>query len=71
MNDPDKPTVQSVHRGNAQALLSNDVIVPVTNWFGADGEECEPITAVTCVCGADGVGWYAVDLRLFSLAKVH
>lgn len=71
MNDPDKPEVQSVHRVLRQALLTDGRIVPVTHWFGSDGNDCEPHKAVSCVCGTDETGWFALDLSKFAPAKVH
>ena len=35
-------TVDAVNRGTAQALLSNEKIVPITHWFDAEGGECGP-----------------------------
>jgi hypothetical protein len=63
--------VMAVHRLLRQALLSNEMTVPVTHWFGRDGNDCDPINAVTCVCGMDGVGWFSVDLENFCSATVH
>lgn len=71
MNDPGKPEVHAVHRVLGQALLSDNTIVPVTNWFGPDGEDCDPFKAVSCVCGSEEAGWYAVNLSAFSMEKVH
>lgn len=70
MNDTDLKVV-SIHGPMALALLSNDTQVPVTSWFDDKGADCFWQKAVTCVCGKDGVGWFAIDLREFSPAKVH
>ena len=71
MNDPDKPQVHAVHFLMKQAILTDNRIIPVTNWFGSDGQECDPRMAVTCVAGCEDAGWYAIDLRQFGLATVH
>jgi hypothetical protein len=71
MNESKEVSVYAVNRLLNNALLTNNRIVPVTNWYGSNGEECDPYLAVTCVCGADETGWFAVDLQNFALAKVH
>ena len=58
-------TVDAVNRGTAQALLSNEKIVPITHWFDIDGGECDPAEAVRCVCGSDDDGWFSVELKFY------
>lgn len=36
-------------------------VLPITNWFDADGDECAPDDALACVAGT-GELWYAVNL---------
>lgn len=71
MNDPNLPEVMLIHRKRAMALLEGGDMVPVTNWFDASGRECDPVLAVTCVCGDPEVGWYVIDLRCFEYPTVH
>lgn len=66
-----RPDVMAIHRVQKVAILDNLNVVPVTHWFDSTGEECDPKKAVTCVCGADGVGWYAVDLTTFDYVTRH
>jgi hypothetical protein len=54
-----------------KAVLNNGLNVPVTHWFGRRGEKCAPREAVTCVCGSDDIGWFAVDLEEFGPAVIH
>lgn len=63
--------VVAVHFGIQKAFLSDDRTVPVTHWFDRDGWDCDPRNAATCVCGADGIGWFAIDLVNFGPAQVH
>ena len=63
--------VDMIHRGRSVAILSDGQEIPVTTWIGADGVECNPLDAVSCVCGPDFDGkWYAVNLAMFT-GKVH
>lgn len=47
---------------NYVAVFKNDIIMPVTDWFDKDGEDCEPEEAFVCVAGADGFGWITITL---------
>lgn len=65
-------SVDAINRGGSIALLSADLIVPITNWLDVFGEECDPDDAVSCVAGPDESGyWYAIDLTQFPAATVH
>ena len=66
-----RPEVLLVHKLLRKAYLSDDSSVPVTHWFGRDGNECDPMVAVSCVCGDDVIGWFAIDLEAFGPAQVH
>ena len=37
---------------------------PITNWIGADGDECDRESAVACVAGKDD-RWFALTLSDF------
>lgn len=63
--------VVSLNRSSGVALLSNDAIVPVTNWFDFEGDECEEHLATTCVCGDADNGWFAVDLSDFTWGPLN
>jgi hypothetical protein len=45
-----------------QVLMCSGTLLPVTNWFDDDGDECEPDDAVTCVAGDDERGWYSIEI---------
>jgi hypothetical protein len=57
--------IELVNRTRAQAVSSTGVVYPVTNWFGDDGDDCEPNDAVVCVAGSEALGWLTIDLRDF------
>ena len=71
MNDPETPDILFINRLAGVAVLDDNNVVPVTNWFDTLGDECTPDKAVSCVAGHDSVGWYAVDLSQFGYAVVH
>lgn len=58
--------VQLVHRARGIAILSDGQEIPITNWIGIGGNECDHADAVSCVCGPDFDGkYYAVALGNF------
>ncbi len=62
MSDND---VKAVNRGRAMAMLDCGCFVPITEWFGEDGEDCAPDDAIVCVAGDDDHGWFTIDLVAF------
>lgn len=45
--------------------IEGDQVFPITHFFDADGDECNPEDAVFAVAGIEG-RWYALDLTEFS-----
>lgn len=45
-------------------------VYPVTNWFDADGDECEREDAVTAVAGEGGC-WFSITLSEFLSSEPH
>lgn len=46
-------------------IMSDDSVLPITNWFDEDGDECEADDAVSLVCGTGGV-WVTISLAEFA-----
>jgi hypothetical protein len=67
----DEIEVQAIHRGNGVALLACGCSVPITDWFGKDGEDCAPKDAIVCVGGDDDHGWFMIDLVALEIVTVH
>ncbi len=45
------------------AVLNTGVTVPVTNCFGADGEETDVLEDIRAVVfGSDATGWWSVEI---------
>jgi len=58
--------------GGHIALFGDDLILPVTDWFDKDGEDCDPEDACSCVCGCDELGWVAIDLHpAIGIERLH
>lgn len=54
------------------ALTEDGQILPITNSYDEDGDDCDPAEAVACVAGPDKDGlWLSIDLRLFEKASVQ
>jgi len=69
---PEKtPDVMAVHRGQRVALMDCGCQIPVTDWFDATGQDCNPADAIVCVCGDDAHGWFTVDLQALKTVTVH
>lgn len=70
-SESDELEVQVIHFRYEKAILTDGRQVPVTHWFDDRGSKCKPREAVTCVCGSDETGWFAVDLEHFGPATIH
>jgi hypothetical protein len=44
------------------AVMPHGQVVPVTNWFDDEGDDCEHTDAITCVAGCDEIGWMTIEL---------
>lgn len=64
--------VDAINRVMALASLSNGEVIPVTTWFGPDGEESGADEATAAVAGpsADGA-WFAIKLVEYEQVTVH
>ena len=63
--------VVAVNRQQEVALLSSGETVPVVAWFDKAGDDCESEDAITCAAGADGIGWWTIDLSEFEPRTSH
>ena len=66
-----RPEVWQVNMGQGMAYLDDGRVVPITNWFDTDGDDCGPEEAVVCVAGHEDIGWYTIDLRERRYVTVH
>lgn len=64
------PHIELVSLDNAFAIVDGQVI-PVTNWFDAEGEDCDPQDAVMCVAGTADFGWVSIELAFADEVTVH
>lgn len=65
------PDVLAINRVQRVALTDCGCQIPVTSWFDATGQDCDPADAIVCVCGDDDHGWFTVDLEAFKTVTVH
>lgn len=63
--------VIAINRTRGFAILNCDCQIPVTDWFGKDGKDCDPEDAIVCVCGDDAHGWFTVNLETFQTVTLH
>ncbi len=56
--------IVAVNLGERQCLSERGDMIPLTNFFDSEGDECEPEEAVMAVAGRNNT-WFAVDLRDF------
>lgn len=43
-------------------ILDGDRVLPITNFFDEEGDECDLEDACMAVAGEDGFGWITFDL---------
>lgn len=63
--------ILAIHRKRGIAILTNLAVVPITNWFSSGGLDTTEEHASICVAGAEGLGWYIIDLDNFEPVTVH
>ena len=58
--------IAAINRAKRIAVLESGETIPITNFFEAGGDECDPSDAVTCVAGPCSNGkWYSIDLKQY------
>jgi hypothetical protein len=67
----DGPDILFINRVAEIAVLTDNRVIPVVNWFDTKGEDCGPGSAVVRVAGMEGIGWFTVDLLAQDYVTVH
>lgn len=64
--------IEALNMGLRIILLDDGKTYPITNWFDASGNDCEPEDAEFAVAGPDSNGkWYTIELGAYSSLGVH
>lgn len=58
----DEPEIDRVSIDGRFVVMSDGAILPITNFFDDDGDECEPGEATTVIAGTDEYGWLTIEL---------
>jgi len=67
-----EPDIEIISRIGRFVITDDRQRLPITEWFDADGDECEPEAAVCAVAGPTNDGmWLSIDLRLFTYGKLN
>lgn len=67
-----RASVDAFNRALGVILLNDGKTYPITNWFDADGDDCEPDEAEFAVAGPDSDGkWYTIELGQYEHLGVH
>lgn len=61
--------VEYVDVTHGQVVMSDGTVLPITDWFDCNGEDCEPDDAVMVVAGTDDIGW--IDVAVGGRETVH
>lgn len=48
------------------AVLEDGSTIPIIMWFDEHGESTEPANATQCIAGAEDLGWWVIDLDMFT-----
>lgn len=60
--------IEALNVAEAIFLAADGCSYPITNWVDAEGDECEPEDAVTCVAGASD-RWWSLTIANFKGAR--
>ena len=63
------PVVSVVDLKTLTVTMGDGTVLPITNLFDSDGEDCEPDDAVAIVAGTDDYGW--LDIAISEKETVH
>jgi hypothetical protein len=64
--------IEALNRDLRIILLDDGKTYPITNWFDAKGDDCDPDEAEFAVAGPDSSGkWYTIELGAYSHLGVH
>ena len=61
--------IEFVDMTEGNVVMADGTILPITDWFDDDGEDCEPSEAVMIVAGNDDYGW--IDVAVSGPETVH
>ena len=66
-------SVDGFHRSGEYAVLTNDEVLPVTQWLDRYEEECGPFdNPVAAVAGPDARGkWWSIELSQYEQAVMQ
>lgn len=64
--------VASVNREDETCCCTNGELIPITNWFDEEGDDCDPEDAITCVAGPMANGkWLGINFACLEAEKPH
>lgn len=58
----DEPDVERICIDSRFVVLTDGEVLPITNFYDDDGDECEPADATSCIAGRDGYGWVTIEI---------
>lgn len=63
--------VHTINLDTLEVLMDDGTVLPITDMFDDDGEECEADSAVSIVAGVQGVGFLSIDMGELTPITVH
>ncbi|MDW9880494.1 hypothetical protein GOA90_25235 [Sinorhizobium meliloti] len=63
MTEDDLPDIERISIEGRFVVLSDGEVLPITDFFDDEGDDCEPADAVECVAGRDGYGWMTIAIE--------
>jgi len=58
----EEATVVAINCVSRQVLLEDGTMIPITNFFDEDGDDCDPDDAIVIVAGREGFGYLTIEL---------
>lgn len=56
------PVVELINLTSGYVLFSGGMVLPITAYIGADGNDCDRGDAIVCVAGSDEHGWFTISV---------
>lgn len=64
-----EPVVECIDLSTLTVIMSDGMVLPITDLFDKYGDDCEPDDAVAIVAGSEAYGW--LDIEIVEKRTLH